>query len=230
MGRCGEIIRRKEGMDPVRTSGEYRPPHLGAPPPSKPRLDPDVHFYTGPMGSGKTKYAVMAIHELAEAGYRCVCIALKANARDGALIRSHDGHVSVVPRVVETLAEYTHSEEGVDKTEPPHAVLVDEVQFASVDDVRAFLAWCVEHRVRAVLAGLTTDKNDEMWPAAAEVLRHCPVVARRTGACATCMSRPAVYTHANPERIDPATRVVTGNDGYFALCRVCAAAPAPPSP
>ncbi|MCR5795803.1 MAG: thymidine kinase [Solobacterium sp.] len=174
-----------------------------------------LYFYYGAMGSSKTANALMAEYNYSERGQKVLLAKTNIDTRDGThIIRSRIGLQKECVLLSDICAM---SDEEISTY---HAVIVDEIQFATREQID-FLAHIVDDLDVPVLCyGLRSDfqlnlfEGSERLLAIADVIKEVKTVCW-CGAKATCNAR---YNKNGIVR--EGSQVLLGaNDEYIALCR-----------
>ena len=174
-----------------------------------------LYFYYGAMGSSKTANALMAEYNYSERGQKVLLAKTNIDTRDGThIIRSRIGLQKECVLLSDICAMSDEEISGY------HAVIVDEIQFATREQID-FLAHIVDDLDVPVLCyGLRSDfqlnlfEGSERLLAIADVIKEVKTVCW-CGAKATCNAR---YNKNGIVR--EGSQVMLGaNDEYIALCR-----------
>ncbi len=174
-----------------------------------------LYFYYGAMGSSKTANALMTHFNYCEVGQKALLCKPKIDNRFGKdVVHSRIG-LEQESIFVEDLVKM--SEEEIKKYD---CIIVDEVQFATKEQVE-FLSDIVDfYDVPVVCYGLRADFRNELFPGSAKLLAIADVITELKTVCwcgkkATCNTR---YNENGIVRVGP--QVALGsNDSYVALCR-----------
>ncbi|MBR2812355.1 MAG: thymidine kinase [Solobacterium sp.] len=174
-----------------------------------------LYFYYGAMGSSKTANALMVHYNYTERGQKALLAKTNIDTRDGTnIIRSRIG----LKKECVLLSDiYDMSDEEL-KTY--NAVIVDEIQFASKEQID-FLAHIVDDlEVPVMCYGLRTDFQLNLFEGSARLMALADEIHEVKTMCwcgrkATCNAR----YNANGI-VRTGSQVMLGaNDEYVALCR-----------
>ena len=174
-----------------------------------------LYFYYGAMGSSKTANALMTRFNYEEVGQKALLCKPKIDNRFGNdVVHSRIG-LEYESIFVEELVKM--SKEEIKKYD---CIIVDEVQFATREQI-GFLSDIVDvYGVPVVCYGLRADFRNELFPGSERLLAIADVITELKTVCwcgrkATCNAR---YNEHGIVR--EGEQVVLGaNDSYVALCR-----------
>ena len=174
-----------------------------------------LYFYYGAMGSSKTANALMTRFNYEEVGQHALLCKPKIDNRFGEeVVHSRIG-LEYESIFIEDLVKMP--KEDIIKYD---CVIVDEVQFATKEQID-FLSDIVDYYdVPVVCYGLRADFRNELFPGSARLLAIADVITELKTVCwcgkkATCNTR---YNDNGIVREGPQV-VLGGNDSYVALCR-----------
>ncbi|MBQ7743249.1 MAG: thymidine kinase [Lachnospiraceae bacterium] len=174
-----------------------------------------LYFYYGAMGSSKTANALMTHFNYEEVGQKALLCKPKIDDRFGKdVIHSRIGleHESIF---LEDLIKMSKEE-----IQSYDCIIVDEVQFATREQVDFLSDIADFYDVPVVCYGLRADFRNELFPGSARMLAIADVIKELKTVCwcgkkATCNTR---YNENGIVRDGPQV-VLGGNDSYVALCR-----------
>ncbi|MBE5909428.1 MAG: thymidine kinase [Lachnospiraceae bacterium] len=174
-----------------------------------------IYFYYGAMGSSKTANALMTHFNYQEVGQNALLVKPSIDTRDGVqTVKSRIGlsHEAVL---LEDFVNYT--EEQIKSYD---CIIVDEVQFATPEQVD-FLSDIADFmNVPVVCYGLRADFQNKLFPGSERLITICDEIKELKTVCwcgkkATCNAR---YNENGIVR--EGSQVMLGaNDSYIALCR-----------
>lgn len=174
-----------------------------------------LYFYYGAMGSSKTANALMTHFNYEEVGQCALLCKSKVDTRDGVgKVHSRIGleHECIALEELEKM-----SEQEIRKYD---CIIVDEVQFATPEQVD-FLSDIVDYMdVPVVCYGLRADFQNKLFPGSEKLIAIADVIQELKTVCwcgrkATCNMR---YNEHGVVRVGP--QVMLGaNDDYVAVCR-----------
>lgn len=174
-----------------------------------------LYYYYGAMGSSKTANALMTHFNYEEVGQNALLVKPAIDTRDGKLlIKSRIGlqHECITLETLETYDEST-----IRKYD---CIIVDEVQFASPEQID-FLSDIVDYmNVPVVCYGLRADFQNNLFPGSEKLIAIADEIKELKTVCwcgkkATCNAR---YNENGIVR--SGSQVMLGaNDSYVALCR-----------
>ena len=174
-----------------------------------------LYFYYGAMGSSKTANALMTRFNYEEVGQKALLCKPKIDTRFG----NHKVHSRIGLEYESIFVEdlIKMSKEEIQKYD---CIIVDEVQFATKEQID-FLSDIVDvYEVPVVCYGLRADFRNELFPGSERLLAIADVITELKTVCwcgrkATCNAR---YNENGIVR--EGEQVVLGaNDNYVALCR-----------
>ncbi len=174
-----------------------------------------LYFYYGAMGSSKTANALMAEYNYSERGQKALLAKTNIDTRDGAnVIRSRIGLEKECVLLTDVCAMSDEQLKTYD------AVIVDEIQFATKDQVD-FLAHIVDDlNVPVLCYGLRADFQNNLFEGSERLIAICDEIREVKTVCwcgkkATCNAR---YNERGIVRVG--SQIMLGaNDEYIALCR-----------
>lgn len=174
-----------------------------------------LYFYYGAMGSSKTANALMTEYNYAERGQKALLAKTNVDTRDGKYtIKSRIG----LEKQCVLLSEICTMDTEVLKEYD--AIIVDEIQFATVQQID-FLAHIVDDlNVPVICYGLRTDFQLNLFEGSKRLLAIADEIKEVKTVCwcgrkATCNARYNKYGI-----VREGSQVMLGaNDEYIALCR-----------
>ncbi|MBQ3459862.1 MAG: thymidine kinase [Solobacterium sp.] len=174
-----------------------------------------LYFYYGAMGSSKTANALMAQYNYIERGQKALLAKTNIDTRDGShIIRSRIGLSKECSLLSDVCAM---SDDEIEKYD---ALIVDEIQFATKEQID-HLAYIVDYLDVPVLCyGLRTDFQLNLFEGSARLMAIADNIKEVKTICwcgrkATCNAR---YNKNGIVR--EGSQVMLGaNDEYIALCR-----------
>lgn len=174
-----------------------------------------LYYYYGAMGSSKTANALMTHFNYEEVGQKALLVKPALDTRDGAVtVRSRIGleHDAVL------LEDFMNYSEEVIKSYD--CIIVDEVQFATPEQID-FLSDITDFmNVPVVCYGLRADFQNKLFPGSERLITICDEIKELKTVCwcgkkATCNAR---YNEFGIVR--EGSQVMLGaNDSYISLCR-----------
>ena len=174
-----------------------------------------LYFYYGAMGSSKTANALMTEYNYAERGQKALLGKTNIDTRNGKYkIRSRIGLEKDCVLLSDICAMSNEELKSYD------AVIVDEIQFATVDQIN-FLARVVDELGVPVLCyGLRTDFQTNLFEGSRRLLELADEIKEVKTVC-WCGKKAICNARYNGEGIvREGTQVMLGaNDEYMALCR-----------
>ena len=174
-----------------------------------------LYYYYGAMGSSKTANALMTKFNYWEVGQKALICKPATDTRDGKLtVRSRAG-LEEECVLLEELTEYTEEE-----IKQYQCIIVDEVQFATAEQIE-FLSDVVDFmEVPVICYGLRADFQNKLFPGSERLLAIADHIQELKTVCwcgrkATCNAR---YNENGIVR-EGAQVMLGSNDNYKALCR-----------
>lgn len=174
-----------------------------------------LYYYYGAMGSSKTANALMTKFNYGEVGQRALLCKPAMDTRDGKLtVHSRIG-LEEECVLLEEFVKYT--EEQVKEYQ---CIIVDEVQFATAEQID-FLSDVVDFMdVPVVCYGLRADFQNRLFPGSERLIAIADYIQELKTVCwcgrkATCNAR---YNENGIVR-EGAQVMLGANDNYKALCR-----------
>ena len=177
-----------------------------------------LYFRYGAMGSSKTANALMVNYNYYERGSNPILLKPKLENRDGdTIIRSRIG-LQAECRFVEDFIEEIGTDWELARTYD--AVIVDEVQFLSVEQID-WLSDLVDYaEIPVICYGLRTDFQSKFFPGSMRLLEIADKIEEVKTVC-WCGRKAIINARIHDGKIvhDGAQVVMGGNESYVALCR-----------
>jgi thymidine kinase len=185
-----------------------------------------LYFRYGAMGSSKSANILMVRYNYEERGQYAVLLKPKVDNRDGEReIQSRIGLSAPAEYVDDFLneisdtwdvdnTEYLYHEKKVD------AVLVDEAQFLSVEEIDKLSDIVDFYNIPVLCYGLRTDFLSHLFPGSRRLMEIADVIEEVPTVC-WCGKRAQCNTrYANGKIVREGAQVMLGaNESYVALCR-----------
>lgn len=174
-----------------------------------------LYYYYGAMGSSKTANALMTHFNYEEVGQKALLVKTEVDTRDGArVIRSRIG-LEQECMLLKELQEMPKEE--IRKYD---CIIVDEVQFASPEQID-FLSDVVDFLdVPVVCYGLRADFQNNLFPGSQRLIAIADKLTELKTVC-WCGKKATCNARYNKDGIvrDGAQVMLAANDSYVALCR-----------
>lgn len=182
-----------------------------------------LHFECGVMNSGKSLRLIATAHNYRERGMnvlimksaidtrdgvnRCIIKSRAGAEVDGVWIEADDNVYSQVLACMEIMQQ------------PLHAILIDEVQFLSVEQIEQLQHITMRLNIPVICYGLKTDFKGNLFPAVAKLLAICDEIEMTKSLC-WCGKLAKQNARIHNGKIIKHGDVVDvgGNDKYIALC------------
>lgn len=174
-----------------------------------------LYYYYGQMGSSKTANALMTNFNYKELGQKPLLVKPSIDTRFGEkVVKSRIGieHDCIM---LHDLMKY--SEEEIKKYD---CIIVDEVQFATKEQID-FLSDIVDfYDVPVVCYGLRTDFRNELFPGSERLIAIADTIREVKTVC-WCGKKATTVSRYNENGIvrEGAQVVLGANDSYVSLCR-----------
>ena len=174
-----------------------------------------LYYYYGQMGSSKTANALMTNFNYKELGQKPLLVKPSIDTRFGEkVVKSRIGieHECIM---LHDLMKY--SEEEIKKYD---CIIVDEVQFATKEQID-FLSDIVDfYDVPVVCYGLRTDFRNELFPGSERLIAIADTIREVKTVC-WCGKKATTVARYNENGIvrEGAQVVLGANDSYVSLCR-----------
>jgi len=181
-----------------------------------------LYFKYGAMGSSKTAQALITKYNYEENDMKVWLIKPSADTRDGkAILRSRIGLEAEVEVMTPDADIARRYEELLD--ERFDAVIVDECQFLTEEQIDQLRAIVNDHGVPVMCFGLRTDFQTRLFPGSRRLMEVADTIQEIKTMC-DCGAKATVNA-----RIDGLGHIVTegaqvvlgGNDSYIAMCHKC---------
>ncbi|MCF0129140.1 MAG: thymidine kinase [Pseudobutyrivibrio sp.] len=174
-----------------------------------------LYYYYGAMGSSKSANALMTHFNYMEVGQKALLVKSAVDKRDGEKVVSSRMGLKEECILIEELVRMTEEE-----IKEYDCIIVDEVQFATPEQID-FMSDIVDFMdVPVVAYGLRADFQNKLFPGSERLIAIADVISEIKTVCwcgrkATCNCR---YNEHGVVRSGP--QVMLGaNDSYVALCR-----------
>ncbi len=180
-----------------------------------------LYFKYGAMGSSKTAQALITKYNYEENDMRVWLIKPSADIRDGAeILRSRIGleaRVEVVYPDTNVYERFVQTQVGC------HAVIVDECQFMTEEQIDQLRAIVDDYDIPVMCFGLRTDFQTKLFPGSRRLMELADAIQEIKTIC-DCGSKATVNARIDGEGhivTEGAQVVLGGNDSYIAMCHRC---------
>ena len=185
-----------------------------------------LYFRYGAMGSSKSANILMVRYNYEERGQYAVLLKPRTDNRDGEReIQSRIGLSAPAEYVDDFLKEISEtwsigSDEYLHRGEKVDAVLVDEAQFLSPEEIDTLSDIVDFYEIPVICYGLRTDFRSLMFPGSKRLMEIADVIEEVPTVC-WCGRRAQCNTRfANGKIVREGAQVMLGsNESYMALCR-----------
>ncbi|MBQ8640075.1 MAG: thymidine kinase [Lachnospiraceae bacterium] len=175
-------------------------------------------FHYGAMGSSKTANALMVAYNYEERNQKALILKPGLDTRDGdRIVRSRIG-LSNTCELVETFIEAFKKDPTI--IHGYHAIIVDEVQFATEEQIDVFSDIVDEYQIPVLCYGLRADFQNRFFPGSKRLMEIADEIKEIKTICwcgrkATCNAR-----YDENGIVKEGAQVVLGaNNNYISLCR-----------
>jgi thymidine kinase len=180
-----------------------------------------LYFKYGAMGSSKTAQALITKYNYEENDMKVWLIKPSADTRDGAaIIRSRIGLEALCEIITPDKDIYTCYQQGFHGN--CHAVIVDECQFLTVEQIDQLRAIVDDFHVPVMCFGLRTDFQTKLFPGSLRLMELADCIEEIKTMC-DCGCKATVNARISDGYIvtEGAQVVLGGNDSYIAMCHRC---------
>ena len=180
-----------------------------------------LYFKYGAMGSSKTAQALITKYNYEENDMKVWLIKPSADTRDGAnIIRSRIGLQAQCEIITPGKDIYERYQEGFQGN--CHAVIVDECQFLSMEQIDQLRAIVNDFNVPVMCFGLRTDFQTKLFPGSLRLRELADCIEEIKTMC-DCGCKATVNARISDGYIvtEGAQVVLGGNDSYIAMCHRC---------
>ncbi len=180
-----------------------------------------LYFKYGAMGSSKTAQALITKYNYEENDMKVWLLKPSADTRDGtAVIRSRIGLEAVCEIATPEANIYDRYREGFAGS--CHAVIVDECQFLTVEQIGQLRAIVDDFSVPVMCFGLRTDFQTKLFPGSLRLMELADNIEEIKTMC-DCGCKATVNARISDGYIvtEGAQVVLGGNDSYIAMCHRC---------
>jgi thymidine kinase len=179
-----------------------------------------LYFYYASMNAGKSSTLLQADFNYRERGMRTMLWTAQLDSRSEGMVRSRIGLEADAHRYSRETDMWA-SVMAAHRIEPLDAVLIDEAQFLTREQVWQCARLADEGDIPVVSYGLRTDFQGELFPGSAALLGIADKLVELKGVC-HCGRKATMNL-----RVDASGAAVTegaqtevgGNERYVALCR-----------
>lgn len=174
-----------------------------------------LYFYYGCMGSSKTAMALMTDYNYNEIGKKPLLVKTDTDTRDGVMkIRSRTG-LEKECILLSELERYTK-----EKIKEYDAIIVDEIQFASKEQIDFLSDIVDDYDIPVLCYGLRADFRNELFPGSERLLTIADKIEEVKTVC-WCGHKATCNARYNKDGIVREGKQVElgANDKYIALCR-----------
>ena len=175
----------------------------------------------GAMGSSKTAQALITKYNYEENDMKVWLLKPSADTRDGVnILRSRVGLQAEVEIATPDVNVYDRFKSGFAGN--CHAVIVDECQFLTMDQIDQLRAIVDDFNVPVMCFGLRTDFRTKLFPGSMRLMELADAIEEIKTMC-DCGSKATVNARINDGYIvtEGAQVVLGGNDCYIAMCHRC---------
>ena len=180
-----------------------------------------LYFKYGAMGSSKTAQALITKYNYEENDMKVWLLKPSADTRDGAgTIRSRIGLEAECEIATPDVDIYQRFREGY--LGNCHAVIVDECQFLTVEQIDQLRAIVNDFSVPVMCFGLRTDFVTKLFPGSMRLMELADCIEEIKTMC-DCGAKATVNARISDGYIvtEGAQVVLGGNDCYIAMCHRC---------
>ncbi len=180
-----------------------------------------LYFKYGAMGSSKTAQALITKYNYEENDMKVWLLKPSADTRDGtAVIRSRIGLEALCEIATPEANIYDRYREGFAGS--CHAVIVDECQFLTVEQIGQLRAIVDDFSVPVMCFGLRTDFQTKLFPGSLRLMELADNIEEIKTMC-DCGCKATVNARISDGYIvtEGAQVVLGGNDSYIAMCHRC---------
>ena len=181
-----------------------------------------LYFKYGAMGSSKTAQALITKYNYEENDMKVWLIKPSADTRDGAqILRSRIGleaQVEVMVPGEDIYETYAREHNG-----NCHAVIVDECQFMTEEQINQLRAIVDDFDVPVMCFGLRTDFQTKLFPGSRRLMEIADAIQEIKTIC-DCSAKATVNARIDSDGYivtEGAQVVLGGNDSYIAMCHRC---------
>ena len=178
-----------------------------------------LYFKYGAMGSSKTANALITKFNYEERGMRVWLIKPSIDTRDGAdVVKSRIGlseHAYIVDKITDIFSVFS--------ADPSyHAVIADECQFFTSEQVDQLRAIVDKYNVPVLCFGLRTDFLSHLFEGSRRLFEIADSVSEIKTIC-SCGEKAIVNARIADGRVvtEGGQILLGGNDSYIAMCHKC---------
>ncbi len=179
-----------------------------------------LYFYYASMNAGKSSTLLQADFNYRERGMRTMLWTAQLDTRSQGMVKSRIGLEADAHRYTPD-TDLSGAVMAAHRAEPIDAVLIDEAQFLTRDQVWQCARLADEGGIPVVCYGLRTDFQGELFPGSAALLGIADKLVELKGVC-HCGRKATMNLRVDASGAavsEGAQTEVGGNDRYVALCR-----------
>ena len=175
-------------------------------------------FRYGAMGASKSANALMVQFNYKERGMNAILLKPACENRDGAkIIKSRMGLCAECEFVEDFLSQDLGVRFAREKVD---AIIIDEAQFLSPDQVDAFADVVDDYHIPVLCYGLRTDFQSHLFPGSKRLLELSDNLEEIPTICWCGKKARFVARIVNGKKVEEGEQfALGGNDSYVALCR-----------
>lgn len=180
-----------------------------------------LYFKYGAMGSSKTAQALVTKYNYEERNMKVLFLKPSTDTRDGSdIVRSRIGLQAKAVVIPPEMDVYKLYEE---KYTDCKAVIVDECQFLTPQQVDQLAQITIDFDVAVLCFGLRTDFQTHFFPGSMRLMELAESISEIKSIC-DCGAKATVNARIDDKGnvvFEGAQVVLGGNDRYRAMCRKC---------
>ena len=179
-----------------------------------------LYFKYGAMGSSKTAQALITKYNYEENDMKVWLIKPSADTRDGiTVLRSRIGLEAQCDVMTPETDVFERFQSHAGRC---HAVIVDECQFLTPEQIEQLRAIVDSYNIPVLCFGLRTDFRTRLFPGSMRLMELADCIEEIKTMC-DCGAKATVNARINDGYIvtEGAQVVLGGNDCYIAMCHRC---------
>ncbi|MFB9860502.1 thymidine kinase [Salinicoccus siamensis] len=179
-----------------------------------------LYYRYGTMQSNKSNQIITTHHQYTTQGKRCLAYSSRVDTRSGyKMIKSRIGLELMCEYITDNIYDEvhkTHMEEEV------HAIVVDEAQFLSKNDVMRLSDIADYLDIPVICFGLKTDFRNQLFEGSRTLLELSDAVDELKTICQYCNKKATLNMRLLDDRpVNVGESILIGDEEYVPVCRKC---------
>ena len=178
-----------------------------------------LYFRYGTVGSAKTLNLLAVVHTYRKQGKNCLLIKPALDTRFGKyVVKSRAGLEETADLNLEA-----DDEIGLFEGKVPDCILVDEVQFLTIDQIEELRMIATKDKIPVICYGLRSDFRTNLFPASKRLLELADSIEEVKNVCHYCNRKSTMnlkHVDGKPTKSGPSVEL-GAEEKYFPVCFNC---------